>query len=131
MFTISDKFFIFKDKLSKKQIICILLALLGMVFVSGILETTIQLNELKGILYGLSAAFLYTCVVLMNKLIKDIDTYETSILPFEDCCTVFLPKNPIIKPKVRDAEKEESKINLEALLEAVINNIEVINLEEC
>lgn len=60
---------------------------------------------------------------------KDIDTYETSILPYEDCCTVFLPKNPIIKPKVKDAEKEESKINLEELLKVVIDNIEVIKLD--
>ena len=61
---------------------------------------------------------------------KDIDTYETSILPYEDCCTVFLPRNPIIKPRVKDAEKEESKINLEELLNAVIENIEVIKLDD-
>ena len=34
------------------------------------------------------------------KIAKDINTFETSILPYEDCCTVFLPKNPIIKPKI-------------------------------
>lgn len=60
---------------------------------------------------------------------KDINTYETSILPYEDCCTVFLPKNPIIKPKIFEAEKEEAKINLEELIKHVIENIEVINLE--
>jgi len=64
------------------------------------------------------------------QIAKDIDTYETSILPFEDCCTVFLPKNPIIKPRIKDAEKEESKINLELLLSAVIENIEVIKLDD-
>lgn len=61
---------------------------------------------------------------------KDINTYETSVLPFEDCCTVFLPKNPVIKPKIKIAEKEESKIDLTALIEAVVENIEVINLDE-
>ena len=61
---------------------------------------------------------------------KDIDTFETSILPYEDCCTVFLPKNPIIKPKVKDAEKEEEKINLDDLLNYVIENIEVIKLSD-
>lgn len=61
---------------------------------------------------------------------KDINTYETSILPFEDCCTVFLPKNPIIKPKIKDAEREENKINLESLLNFVIENIEVIDLDK-
>ena len=60
---------------------------------------------------------------------KEIDTYETSILPFEDCCTVFLPRNPVIKPKIKDAEKEENKINLEHLLQEVVSNIEVIDLD--
>ena len=64
------------------------------------------------------------------QIAKDIDTYETSVLPYEDCCTVFLPKNPIIKPKVKDAEREETKINLQDLLKAVIENIEVINLDD-
>ena len=62
------------------------------------------------------------------KIARDIDTYETSILPFEDCCTVFLPKNPIIKPRVKDSEREEQKINLEMLIRYVIENIEVIRL---
>jgi len=63
------------------------------------------------------------------KIAKDINTFETSILPYEDCCTVFLPKNPIIKPKIKDAEKEESKVNLEYFINYVIENIEVIKLD--
>ena len=62
------------------------------------------------------------------KIARDIDTYETSILPYEDCCTVFLPKNPIIKPRVKDSEHEESKLDLGSLVQFVINNIEVIRL---
>jgi len=61
---------------------------------------------------------------------KEINTYETSILPYEDCCTVFLPKFPIIKPKVTEAEKEEDKINLDVLINFVIENMQVINLDE-
>ena len=61
---------------------------------------------------------------------KEIGTFETSILPFEDCCTVFLPRNPVIKPKIEDAEKEENKVNLEYLINAVLNNIEVIKLDD-
>ena len=64
------------------------------------------------------------------QIAKDIDTFETSVLPYEDCCTVFLPKNPIIKPRIKDAEKEESKINLEEMLKFVIENIEVVKLED-
>ena len=62
------------------------------------------------------------------KIAKEINTFETSILPYEDCCTVFLPRNPVIKPKTKDAEKEESKIDLLPLLKSVIDNIEVIEL---
>ncbi len=60
---------------------------------------------------------------------KDINTYETSILPYEDCCTVFLPRNPVIKPDIKVAEREESKIDLNDLINGVIKNIEVIVLE--
>lgn len=61
---------------------------------------------------------------------KEIGTYNTSILPYEDCCTVFLPKFPIIKPKIKEAEKEESRINLESLISFVIENLQIINLDE-
>lgn len=60
---------------------------------------------------------------------KEIGTYQTSILPYEDCCTVFLPRNPIIKPKIKDAEHEEEKINLDYFIEEVVKNIEIISLE--
>ena len=63
------------------------------------------------------------------KIAKDIETFETSILPYEDCCTVFLPKNPVIKPKIQDAEREENKIDLEYLIKFVIDNIEVVQLD--
>ncbi|MDE6967925.1 MAG: tRNA 4-thiouridine(8) synthase ThiI, partial [Clostridia bacterium] len=63
------------------------------------------------------------------KISKEIDTFETSILPYEDCCTIFLPKNPIIKPKVSVAEAEYNKIeNLEALIEEAIQNVEVVKI---
>lgn len=62
------------------------------------------------------------------KVAQEIDTYETSILPYEDCCTVFLPKNPVIKPKVYVAEKEEKNINLEELITKAIENMTVIEL---
>ena len=61
---------------------------------------------------------------------KEIGTYNTSILPYEDCCTVFLPKFPVIKPKIKEAEKEESKIDLETLINLVLENLQVIDLEK-
>ena len=55
-----------------------------------------------------------------------IETYETSILPYEDCCTVFLPKNPIIKPTIKKAQHEESFLHLDLLIEEAVKNIEII-----
>ena len=83
--------FLFKEKISFKTLICIFISLLGMIFVSGIFETKISMNEYKGILYGLSAAFLYTCVVLINKKIKDIDTYEKTILQLCSASISLIP----------------------------------------
>lgn len=57
---------------------------------------------------------------------KKIGTYETSILPFEDCCTIFLPSHPVINPKLDKCIKYETFINYEELIEECINNIEVI-----
>ncbi len=61
---------------------------------------------------------------------KDIDTYDTSILPYEDCCTVFLPKNPVIKPTIKQAEQEESYLNIDSLVEECINKEEVITIRK-
>lgn len=59
---------------------------------------------------------------------KKIDTYETSILPYEDCCTVFLPKFPIIRPNIEKVIKVESKLDVEKLIEEAMQNIEKIVL---
>ena len=61
---------------------------------------------------------------------KDIGTYDTSILPYEDCCTVFLPKNPVIKPTIKQAEQEESYLNIDSLVEECISKEEVITIRK-
>lgn len=53
-------------------------------------------------------------------LAKKINTYETSILPFIDCCTIFVPKNPVIKPDLKTCEFEEQKFNMEQLFNETI-----------
>ena len=50
-------------------------------------------------------------------------TYDTSILPFEDCCTVFTPRHPKTQPKIEDVERELAKINFEELLEEAYNTM--------
>lgn len=60
------------------------------------------------------------------KISKKIDTYETSILPFEDCCTVFLPDRPVTKPRLEKILKSEELLDVEALISDAIDNMEVI-----
>lgn len=55
---------------------------------------------------------------------KKIDTYDTSILPYEDCCTVFLPKYPSIKPNLERVKKAESRLDVEALIDEAIEKTE-------
>ena len=59
---------------------------------------------------------------------RKIDTYETSILPYEDCCTVFLPDYPAIKPNLEKVINAESLLDVEGLIEDAMRGIEVINL---
>lgn len=61
---------------------------------------------------------------------KVIDTYATSELPYEDCCTVFLPKYPVIKPSIQVAVKEQSRIeNLEESILKAIEDTEILDLD--
>lgn len=59
---------------------------------------------------------------------REIGTFETSILPYEDCCTVFLPKNPIIKPKLELIEEAEKLMPFEELIEEALKNVEIVKL---
>ena len=59
---------------------------------------------------------------------RNIDTYETSILPYEDCCTVFVPKHPAINPKIDTAIKEENKFNYQELIDKAIEDINTIQI---
>ena len=61
---------------------------------------------------------------------KSINTYETSILPYEDCCTIFVPKHPIINPSLETALEYEKLINYEELINECVKNIETINIKK-
>ena len=60
------------------------------------------------------------------RIARKIDTFETSILPYEDCCTVFTPRHPQTKPKLEYVEREESKLDVEALIEEALTGIEQV-----
>lgn len=59
-----------------------------------------------------------------------IDTYETSILPFEDCCTVFLPKHPVTKPKIEDINNSLSLLEVDKLIDEALANKKVYEINE-
>lgn len=61
---------------------------------------------------------------------KKIDTYDISILPYEDCCTVFVPRHPVINPNLKHIYSEEAKIDFDTLINETVNTIEVIDLKE-
>ena len=60
---------------------------------------------------------------------KKIDTYETSILPYEDCCTIFLPKHPVINPELEKAIEYEKSFDYESLIEEAVSNKETITIK--
>ena len=64
------------------------------------------------------------------KLARKIDTFDISIRPFEDCCTIFAPKNPKTKPSLSKAVEYESKFDYESLINEALDNVEVIYVKK-
>lgn len=60
---------------------------------------------------------------------KEIDTYKTSIQPYEDCCTVFLPKHPVTKPSLEKILASESKYDLNGMSDTLLNSIETVEIK--
>lgn len=67
-------------------------------------------------------------VDIMEKA-KEIGTYETSIQPYEDCCTVFLPKHPATKPRLERILASESRLDCETLIDDAIKAREIIEIK--
>ena len=59
---------------------------------------------------------------------KKIGTYDTSILPYEDCCTIFVPRHPVINPNISECEEIEKLFDYEAMIEEALNNIIEVNI---
>ena len=60
---------------------------------------------------------------------RKIGTFDTSILPYEDCCTVFTPRHPRTRPQVSEVEAAESVLDVETLVQEAIQGIERISLD--
>lgn len=59
---------------------------------------------------------------------RAMGAFEISIRPYEDCCTVFLPKHPVIRPKISDILAEEAKLDIEGLIEEALSTLEVVKI---
>ncbi|BES65418.1 tRNA 4-thiouridine(8) synthase ThiI [Gottschalkiaceae bacterium SANA] len=64
------------------------------------------------------------------EIAQRIDTFETSILPFDDCCSVFLPKHPVTHPKLGHIENSESALDIEALLNEVMESRKIVTIKK-
>ena len=83
---------LFREKITLQKGICALVAVIGMVFVSGVIESGMPAaSELKGILFGLGAAVLYACVVILNKMTPGVDAFEKTIIQLASSAAALFP----------------------------------------
>ncbi len=64
----------------------------------------------------------------ITDIAEKIGTYETSILPYEDCCTVFTPRHPVTKPKLDTMPEAEGKLDIDALVDEAVANTEYVTV---
>ena len=64
------------------------------------------------------------------EIAKKIGTFETSIEPYEDCCTVFLPESPIVRPELKNVLTEQNKIDFDGIVDRAMKSIEVVEIGE-
>lgn len=81
--------FVFKDKLKAKQIICVFVALIGVALVSGVFQS--DSSKITGVLCGLGAAVLYASVMIMNKFMGDVESYERTVIQLASAGLVVFP----------------------------------------
>ena len=91
-------FFFFKERLGIRKTVCVILAITGMVLVSGVLNTGFSLGqEFKGVLLGLFAAVLYAIIIIMNKSLSDVPPFERTIIQLISAGAVLIPYTFIIE----------------------------------
>ena len=82
---------IFRERLTKKQIICFVMSTLGLVLITGIGDLSGASSHLTGILFGLGAASLYATVIMLNKFIKNVEGIHRTFLQFLAAIVVLIP----------------------------------------
>lgn len=89
VFTVIASVFILKEKLTVRKAVCVIVAVIGMVFVSGVIETGI--SGLKGVLLGMGAAILYSGDVIINKKVKGVAGIDRTIIQMGFAALAVLP----------------------------------------
>ena len=82
---------LFRERLTKKQIICFVMSTLGLVLITGIGDLSGASSHLTGILFGLGAAALYATVIMINKFIKNVEGIHRTFLQFLSAIVVLVP----------------------------------------
>ncbi len=83
---------VFRERLTFKKMLCALTAIIGMVFISGVLTGTgVQIHDIKGILFGIGAALLYSAVVILNKKVVLENVYEKSVIQLASAAIILIP----------------------------------------
>lgn len=86
--------FILKEKLNTKHILCIFLALIGMIFISGVFNPeSITEYTMQGVALSLGAAVLYASVILLNKQLRDIEANDRTVCQLGICAVILIPYN--------------------------------------
>lgn len=83
--------FLFREKLTRKQIICFLMSTLGLVLITGIGDVGKSGTDLIGIMFGLGAAVFYATVILLNKFIKNVEGIHRTFLQFLAAILILIP----------------------------------------
>ncbi len=83
---------LFHEKITLRKGLCAIAAVIGMVFVSGVVDNGMPtVSETKGILFGLGAAVFYACVVILNKKVSGVDPYEKTVIQLVSSALALIP----------------------------------------
>ena len=94
IFIVAASPFLLRERMTARKLLCVLTALAGMVFVSGVAENGIpSITEIRGVLLALGAAVLYAAIVMLNKQLKDISAFDRTIMQLAISALVLLPYN--------------------------------------
>ena len=83
--------FVLKEKLSLRKVMCVVVSLVGMVFVSGVLNAGFAFSQIKGVLLGIGAAVLYSVIILLNKRMKEIQPFDVTVFELFCSAVILLP----------------------------------------